>query len=379
MPTGYQGYSNNDWARSIGTTLAEHIRDVEPAWMKNFQVLAMIQSMGRVKYNCAGRGFDWPVQYKRHNVEGNNGETPRNFARTNLFKTAYLDYRGYQATDAIYEKEMMENRGPEAIIKVGDNMSDRLEASMKQALATEPYIDGNATGNTQLWHGIESFFGNNGTLKVDDGTQRTANAADKVAYPSDTYAGLSTTLGNYGGEQESGAVWPDGVSEPEYDFWTPLMVNYTSSAFSGTADTWAAQGDEAMRYGIIHAQRNTATDGQISNIILARDLFFGFVQAQSTKERIMVSNNDTPLRRLGFGNTVMFEGVEISWETGIVPTVGYGINFNNVELRCMYGSLLVSEGPFYDEDSQSYKYAIKTLSNFKWRSPRNFIKFDNYA
>ena len=378
MATPYLGYSNTEWARSMATTLAEHLREIENSMMKNFQILAMIESMGRIKMNCAGAGFDWPVEFKRHNIEGNTGETPRSFARMNPYKTAYLEYRGYQGTDSISEKEMQENRGPEAIIKVADRMGEKMDRDMRQGLATACYVDGNATGNTKGWHGIESFFGNNGTLKVDDGTQRSANAADKVAYPSDTYAGLSTALGNYGGEQESGAIWPDGVSDPEYDFWTPLMVNYTSSAFSGTADTWVAQGDEAMRYAIIHSQRNTAVDGQINNIILARDLYFGFVQAQSTKERLLVSA-ETQLRALGFKNTVMFDGIEISWESAITPTVGYGINFNNVELRCMYDQMLVSEGPFYDEDNQFYKYAIKTLSNFKWRSPRNFFKLDNYA
>jgi hypothetical protein len=378
MPTGYQGYSNTDWARTIGTTLAEHIREVEPAWMRNFQIIAMLESMGRIKYNCSGRGFDWPVQHKRHNIEGNTGETPRSFARTNLWQTAMLEYRGYQATDAIYEKELMENRGPEAVVKVGDNMSDRLEQSMKQALATEPYIDGNATGNTQLWHGIESFMGATQTVNVSTGVARTANAGDRVAYPDDSYAGLTTELGDYGGEQESGVVWPDGVADPEYDFWSPLLVNYTSTALSGSADTWASQGDEAMRYGIIHGQRNTAVDGQISNIILSRDLYFSFIHAQSTKERILVTA-ETGLRALGFKNTVQFDGVEVSWETGVPAAVGYGINFSNVELRCMYGQMLVTEGPFYDEDAQSYKYAIKTLSNFKWKSPRNFVKFKSYA
>lgn len=378
MATPYLGYSNTDFARSIASSLAEHIRDVEPALMKNFQILAMLESMGRVKYNCGGRGFDWPVEYKRHNVEGNTGETPRSFARMNPFKTPKLQYRGYQATDAIYEKEMMENRGPEAIIKIADTMGERMERNVRQALATECYVDGEATGNTQGWHGIESMFGNDGTLKDDAGTQRSANAADKVAYPSDTYAGLSTILGNYGGDQESGAIWPNGVSDPEYDFWTPLMVNYTSTAFAGTADTWPAQGDEAMRFAIIHSQRNTAVDGQIGNIILARDLYFSFIQSQSSKERMLVSS-ETGMRALGFKNTVMFDGVEVSWESGVPTTVGYGINFNCVELRCMYGQLLVPEGPFYDEDNQSYKYAIKTLSNFKWRSPRNFFKLDNYA
>lgn len=371
--TGYQGYSSTDFARSMVTTLANHVRDTEAAWMRSFQLLALLESNGRVTYNHGGRGFDWRVRYKRHNAEGNTGETIRNFARVNLDKMAYLQYRGYQATDSMYEKEMQENKGEHAIVKVFDGMVDSIEASMKQALATEPYIDGNATGNETSWHGLESMMAATQTINISTGAARTANAADKCGYPNDTYAGLSTILGNYGGEQETGAVWPDGVADPEYDFWSPLLVNYTSSAFNGAADTWAAQGDEAMRYGIINSQRNSSMDGQITNISLARNLYNDFMNLIDNKEQIQVTS-ENGLRALGFKSVIIFDGVEVSWEAGVPTSTGYGFNYNLMELMSMYPNLLKSEGPEYDIDTQSYKAVVSTLSNLKFKSPRNFFK-----
>lgn len=373
MPTGYQGYSQADWARSMATTLAEHIREEENLTMRNFQLLALLENNGRTKFNCAGRGFDWPVRYKRRPVEGNNGETARNFARVNTEKTAALSYRGYQSTDAIYEKERLENRGPEAIIPVFEKMVERILEDIRQTLATEPYIDGNASGNETSWHGLESMFGLNGTVNISTGATRAANAADKVGYPTDTYADLSTILGNYGGENESGAVWPDGVASAEYDFWSPLVVNVTSSAFNGTADTFAAQGDEAMRYAIIHSQRNSSIDGQVTNIMLARNYYMDLLNLWDNKEQIQVTS-ENGLRALGFKNVVVFDGVEVSWETGVPLNTGYGLNFNNIELRCMYERLFESEGPEYDMHTQSYNSVVKTLSNFKFKSPRGFFK-----
>ncbi len=69
MPTSYQGYSQADWARSMTTTLAEHIRDEENAMMRNFQLLALLENNGRTKFNCAGRGRDcrrhsWIYQFR---------------------------------------------------------------------------------------------------------------------------------------------------------------------------------------------------------------------------------------------------------------------------------------------------------------------------
>jgi hypothetical protein len=382
-----QGFSSTAWARTLATTLADYTREEEMAWMKNFQLGALLESNGRITYNHAGAGLVWQVRYKKHVLEGNTGETPRNFSRVNLWKNAALPYRGYQATDSISEKELMENRGESAIIKLSDGLVRRLEDSVKQGIATEFYVDGNATGNEEMWHGFESMFGFTQTVDSTQAgaTARTANAADFVAYPSDTYAELSTILGNYSGDGDPALAWPAGVNSPEFDFWSPLIVNYTCSGFGGTADTWEAQGDEAMRFGIIHGQRNTNSNGQMTNILLDRTLYFQMLNLLDSKERIIVSS-DNELRALGFKNTFVFDGVTVSWETGIPAAgtgvsgapgtlIGYGLNYQDIEVRCMYDTMFKSEGPHYDEFTQRYNVAIKTLSNLKFGSPRNFTKF----
>jgi len=375
----YQGYTNTDWARTAATTLADHIRDEEQAWMKNYQLGALLEANGRISYNHGGRGMTWPVRYRKHAMEGNTGETPRNFARKNLWKVAALpNKRGYQATDSISKGEMLENRGEPAIIKLFDDFVERISESMKQGVGPEFYIDGNATGNEQSWHGLESAFG--ATQTVTAGTAgavaRTANAADFVGYPNDTYAELSTVLGNEGGEGDPVATWPNGVNDPEFDFWSPLLVNYTCSGFSGAADTWAAQGDEALRFGIIHGQRNSLQDGQMTNVLLDRNLYFQLLNLIDNKEQLNVNRGeDWSLVRLGFKNVVGFDGIEVSWETGIPANVGYGLNYKNIELRCMEDTIFKSEGPFYDEHTQNYNAVVYTLSNMKLNSPRNFVKY----
>lgn len=372
---GYQGFSNTDWARSLSTTIANHIREEEHAWMKNYQILALLESNGRILFNQSGRGFDWPVRFKVHAIEGNNGETPRNFVRTNLWKTAALPYRGYQATDSIFRKELLENRGEAAIVNIINGFVKRLEDSMKFGLATEPYIDGNATGNELLWHGLESMFAINGTLKYDDGTQRAANGADIVGYPSDVYAGLNTELGHYGGENEVGSVWPFGVADPEFDFWSPLVVNYTTThaALPSSTNTWVGQGLEAMRFAILHSQRNSSMEGQITNIILNRSMYGDCLNAMDDKEQINVTS-ENELRALGFKNTFVYDGVTVSWE-GAVPTgVGYGLNYNNIEIRSMEDTLIKAEEVEFDQETQAFNGVVYTLSNLKFSSPRNFFK-----
>ena len=371
----YKGFNPVAFARTSATTLANHIREVEESMLRNFQLGALLESAGRVNYNNSGEGFDWPVQYRLHKVEGNTGETQRNFARRNLWKTANLEFRGYQTTDAMYYREFRSNKGPEGIVKVFDKFVERLETSMTQAFGGEYYVDGSASGNEQSWHGLESMFALNGTVTATSGAQRTANAADIVGYPNDSYAALSTVLGNYGGENESSQYWPDGIADGEFDFWSPLVVNYTTTHadLPSSTNTWAGQGDEAMRYAIINAQRNTSKNGQITNILLARDLYMGLLNIIDTKERIQISSEQS-LRALGFKNVLNFDGIEVSWEAAIASGVGYGINYDNMELKSMDESLLRSEGPEYDIHSQSFNAVVSTLSNLKFSSPRNFFK-----
>ncbi len=390
MATPYLGYSNTDWERSAATTLANHIRDVEQDWMRNYQLLALLESNDRISYDNAGRGFDWPLQYRIHNVEGNTGETARNFARRNLFKTAALPYRGYQATDAIYKKELLENRGEAAIVKLWDGFTDRLEKSMKQGLATEPYVDGNATGNETMWHGFESFLNATQTITITtNGTPaaRTANAADPVCYPNDSYASLSTVLGTFGGSQDANSVWPAGTADPEFDAWSPVIINALSSYFTG--GTWVLNAQDAMRYLIIHSQRNSSILGQLTNIFLNRDGYRIAITAVATKEQIhVIPGAPNALRSLGFKNVFNFDGIEISWETGVPATdpaattrtmFGYGFNWQNVELMCMEDTIMKTEGPIYDIDTQAYKGVVYTLSNLKFEEIRNVGKITDLA
>ena len=371
----YKGFNPVAFSRTAATTLANHIREVEESMLRNYQMGALLEAGGRVNYNNSGEGFDWPVQYRMHKVEGNTGETQRNFARRNLWKTANLEFRGYQTTDSMYYREFRSNKGPEGVVKVFDNFVERLETSLTQGLGGEYYADGSASGNEQSWHGLESMFVLNGTVNSTSGAQRSANAADIVGYPNDTYSGLSTVLGNYGGENESGQYWPDGIADAEYDFWSPLVVNYTTTHadLPSSTNTWAGQGDEAMRYAIINAQRNTSKNGQITNILLSRDLYMGLLNIIDTKERIQISSEQS-LRALGFKNVLNFDGIEVSWEAAIASGVGYGVNYDNMELKSMDESLLRSEGPEYDINSQSFNAVVSILFLMMRRSPRNFFK-----
>lgn len=367
--------NSTDWARVIGTTILNYLREEELTTFRKFKVFAALEANGKIAMNQAGLGLNWQVRYRNQPVTGNNGETPRVFARQNLWVDANLPYRGYQATDSIFKREMLENRGQAALIDVAGKMATRLQESMEQHLSKEVWNDGNLAGNELRFHGIESMMGIDGTINISTGVKRTANAADMFGYPSDNYAGINTGLGALAGSQLEG-VWPNGVADPEYDFWSPIVVNTTSSAFGGTA--WKDNCVVATREGIHQAKRNDTRESQIDMVIMDRKMFIEYLNKLDSKERTIVTKTNG-LKSYGFLDVFEQDGCEISTEYAVPANCGYGLSIQNMELRCMEGSLMTSEGPFYNEDTQAYRYVVSVLANLKFKSPRNFFKLQAIA
>jgi hypothetical protein len=368
--------SSTDWARSIATTIVNHLREEEIASLRKYKLFAALEGAGQIRTNMSGRGFDWEIQYRNHTPSGNNGETPRVFARQNLWKRAELEFRGAQASDAIYKKEMLENRSAQALVNVAGKMASRLLTSMEQYLAKEWVVDGYASGNELRFHGIESFMGLGTTqqsINITTGAARTKDAADPFLYPNDTYAGLSTVLGSYGGSQTTG-VWPNGSADSEFDFFTPVIVNGVSTYFNASPNnTWANNCVKAVREAIHQTRRNDSKEDQVDMLLLDRRSYIDFLNTLDSKERVIVSRTNG-LRSYGFTDVFELDGVEIGSENSVPANTGYGLSVGNIELLCMEGQLMNSEGPFYDEITQQFRYVVSTLGNLKFKSPRNFFK-----
>ena len=373
--------SPTDWSRVIATTIVQHLREEELTTFRKFKVLAMLESSGNVLMNQSGRGFDWNVRYRNAPVSGNTGDTPRTFSRVNMWKKAELPWRGFTTTDAIYRREMLENRGQQALVDVASKMAERLQESLEQHLSYQPYRDGNASGHENDFHGMESFLGYNGT--VDESAAGVADddaaggAADRFGYPDDNYAGLSTKLGYYGGGRigSTTGVWPDVPVDPELDFYSPLIINYNANSFHGASggSTWKDNCVFAVREGIHGCKRNDTKEAQIDMVVLDRGLYVTLLNTYKDQERIVVER-ENGLRALGFSDVVSLDGVELTSEYAVPNGQGYGISIGNMELRCLENQLMVAEGPFFSEETQSYRYACSTLGNFRFKSPRNFFK-----
>lgn len=363
-----------EWQRIVNTTITQHIREIEPAVLRNRKLTAALQSRGRISFNNSGKNFDWRMEYKRKTLSQWGDMDVLGYIRTNRWQVPELDWRGYIITEVFSGREMELNKGKEAIVKLVSDLMSGIETDMKEGFGDEMYVDGNLAGNEQRIHGIESFMGGSYTT-------------GKCYTPSDTYAGLSTALAGLGGSWTGTgpSAWPLGSGTAEYDVWSPVMINFQSDSgangFSQATGSWALNAVEALRFGIQIGSRNAGKTGRIDMVMLDQGLYLDFLQALTAKEHIMITTTGGLLRTLGFEDVQTLDGVDVTSEFGIPQNaltenrVGYGWNLDKMELKCVYPTLFQAKGPFYDENQDAHRLMVKFLGNLRFFSPRYFVKW----
>lgn len=360
-------------ARKLETTLPMILPEVQDNCTRNYQMLALISQRGNVRFNDGGLGINWKVKHRNHKVQGTNGESPRNWTQMNPYRTARLDWRGYEVTDTISGREVKQNKGEAAIINIFEEFENNLKKSIEQELGPQFYNDGYDASHPNYWHGFLSMFRQNGqTLNGDGSGARAKNAADKVVYAEGNFAELDTELGAYSGNQHDTSVpWPQGTADAHYDFWTPLILQWDgSTAFAG--DTNGEKLKNAIRYGVTHSQRNVDRTGPLTHFWLDRTNYIAFKDFYETKQTIEVTSG-TELYSLGFKNVILFDGVEVSFENAVPSGFGFGVNMDQMEIRCLDDMLFSMDGPEWDIDLKLFKAAVSTESNLLCRSPRNTV------
>lgn len=353
-----------EWERVVQSTITDHLRDETVAILRNRKLTAMLESKGRIKLNCSGKDIDWRIRALRNDLVAYGDMDPIEYARFNRHITATLPWRGYRIGEAVSDKEIEMNKGETAILAVWSELADWMKDDFSEGFADQLYIDGNASGNENKIHGIESMMGNSG-----------AASQGYVGVNNDTYAGQPTAVGGIDGTWDT-STWPMGTGSAAYDCFTPLLVDYTDALWT-LGSTWAANCIEVLRWTLTHANRNKSQRGKLDTVIVSKQMYHEFLMANEGKQRLEAGMKASPLYKLGFGDVTNFDGVDITSEYGIPDTKGYGFNFSSMELRCLKKQLVTSRGPVWNEANDTYRLLVGFWGNAIFRSPRDFVMFDN--
>jgi hypothetical protein len=343
------------WSRVVNATIKNYIRDREVNILRNRKLTALLKKRGRISFNWSGTSMVWRVKYKRVKLSPFADGDTLTFERKERYKTAELDWRGYSATDSMTKGEYLQNRGKEAIIKLYSSISTDLMDDCEDAFGEEFFIDGTLAANSKRLHGIETFLG------------ATASSGNGAATPNVTnYAGLSCVPGAYGGSWDSGTLpgWPHGKGDAHYDFWSPLVVDYTDGLFKSGGASWANECVDALAFAIIKSKKSKSARGMLDVFFMDDEMYRALIGSVRDKEQINVNRGQASgLVSLGFTDVINIDGVDVTWEYGMPPGVGYGYNVDMMELRSQQGQIFVPEGPDFDIATKSWRFSIDFFGN----------------
>lgn len=364
------------WLNIVNASIPKFIREQEVNILRERILLALMESKGRITLKNTGTKFNWRIKYKRNTLTPYADGDTLSFARVNRHRQAEIvNDRGYVSPESMGHIDTRQNAGMEAIINLWNEKTTDIVDDLKENFCSELYIDGYASGNSRRIMGIESCLG----------TDSTALAPGFVK-PSDIYADNSTIPGNYGGSWSGNYPLEGTTASPEYDFWSPILVDYTSpvdGAYTASVKVWQNTCTEAMRRLLTYTRRQKSKKGQVDLMLIHTELYRQWKDSLEQFKQIPVLQGDAlAMRNLGFTDVLSFDGIMVSTEFGM-PThnsqgVGYAFNTNHMELKSMNDTLFRTIGPIYNEETDSYRWSASFLGNMTM-NPRFMGKLAAYG
>lgn len=353
------------WERVVATTTSKFVREVEDNTMRERKLLAYLKNHGNIKTNQSGKNWEYRIKFNRAPLQGYADADTLLFPRRNRHKVGTLEWRGYVISESCTEMEVEVNKGTEAIIKIFENLLTDIGEDMEDGLCDKIYIDGQAAGNSKEWEGLETALG----------ATTTTGAGGKTRDPSDTYAGLSTALGAFGGSWTGD--WPDGSGDAAYDAHSPVLIDSDNAAW-GSSPSFAAYGDDQIRFGILKAQARRPSQGRLDMVLMTDTMWTQFAALVESKEHINTNRGNNSLAiKLGF-DAINYDGADIMWEFGVPADTAYGLNTKAIKLRTLFPRLWKPGGPDFRRETKSYLVDVTTYSNFQL-NPRTMFKIAIYA
>lgn len=369
---------SDEWIGVINTTKPQYMKGASDMTIRRRLFLAMLKKKGRITYNNSGYEFRWQVEFSQPTMHQHGDGSMIDFSNHQAFQQAVLPVSGYQVSDSITMKQKAMNSGEEALINLFKTKQGRIMKKLQNGLASEIYKAGGTSGHENAIYGLETCL-----------TERTTPAAgDRIAEPSVTYAGLSTALANQGGTWSANLTtspnatlandWPDGQGDVEYDYFSPKLVNWSSTGWGTGSTTFEDNCWRVIGQTITWLTIQGGDDGMPEICVLAPNLFQAYKNHEEAIRRISVpakTAND-----LGFsGNVLNQDGCTISADFDCPANTGYMVNTSTVEIASWMPELFWMRGPTEDPRSG---FAALWASGFYGQcslSPKYLAKLKNYA
>ena len=372
-----------------------NIRTAAPQYMSGYADMTLrghilfnlMREQGMMEFNATSASTIYQIQVREPEVRTAQDTTRKVFQNSSVFEQCQVGVRWYEASDMLSEIQWKENQGKTQLIPLYDTKLSNLGKAMVRRLQEWAYRDGNSAPYTDGFQGFESCLADNGST----------TAADKVALPSDSYAGQSTALANFGGSwsaddsvvMNAGLTndWPYGSGTANYDPFSPLLLNWSSTAWAGGSGLWEDNCEEVLREGsaILQAKNGFDNTSEVPVVwLMSPKLYVKAKTFYAQRFRMYAPYRDT---EVGFPSTgtLSLDGVVLKSDWACPTNTFYGLCPQHIELFWMIcrnpsgeNPFIDVDGPVWDTSTASYLMRIAAGGNLRMQ-PKFMCKGKNYA
>ena len=152
----------------VKTTIPQYMRTIIDETVRERYWLANMMRYGRFSYNNTGSAMVWNFLYKQIPVTAQVRPTNIIFPDNVYSDQLTLPWRGYFVPESIHYDDLRLNGGPERILDMSGLKMNAMSTSLKAKIAGELYVNGDATGNEDRFHGLGTFQQFGGTCVATD-------------------------------------------------------------------------------------------------------------------------------------------------------------------------------------------------------------------
>jgi hypothetical protein len=361
----------------------EVARATAPTFIKGFADLtmrkriwmALLRKYGRVLFNQGGHTTVWGVRVREATPHTIGANPTFDFNSINRNEQLSLDWRGYGHEGVLWVKDKLMN-GQAGASQLWNMLNDRTETLAEEfarMFNREIYVDGEAAGNGERFHGRGTFLNYKAGVTSDD----------RVALPDGSYAGLSIELGGLGGSctnaisagekpnTDLGADWPEGQATADFDATSPLILNISSDRWTPDGGTtWRDNNEAILSYtNEIQSARGaresrTAGEAPILNLMTAK-MKNEFEMGQ--RGRFQINLQMQEMIDLGFPDTYRYEGAVIAADYECPHGEMHQLSPGTMEYAALTEDYWTFEGPTYLPGQMKWIWLLYTYGNFRFQ------------
>lgn len=234
MPTPAAPTAVQEQVRIVVDTAPKYFKGESDLTLRNHKMLKLMRQYGLIEFGANEYSRTWNVKLREPPITTATDGAKIEFNSTVTDEQLTVDNRGYRASDKMTEKEWLMNSGPRVIVNRYKRLTKDIKDAFNKHIAEQFYVDANQAAFSHNYQGVGTILGRDTNFAVA--------ATDKCAVPGVNYAGQSTKVGFFGGDwTQNGQVynaalgnsWPFGRGDSEYDAMSPVLLNWSSSAWGG--------------------------------------------------------------------------------------------------------------------------------------------------